>query len=76
MIYAPKLKPDPMMVISIMCIVRLLFVDNILMIHHDGVNAVNEIDRFFKTKPNSIGDPDYYLGAMSRPITLPIVVIT
>lgn len=53
----------------------LLYVDDILMIHHNGVKALKEIDHFFKTKPNSIGDPDYYLGAKLRPITLPNGVI-
>jgi hypothetical protein len=49
----------------------LLYVDNILMIHHDGKKALQEIDHFLKTKPNSIGDPEYYLGAKLRPMTLP-----
>jgi hypothetical protein len=47
----------------------LLYVDNIFMVHHDGVKALREIDHFFKTKPNSIGDPEFYLGAKLRPMT-------
>jgi hypothetical protein len=50
-------------------------VDDILMIHHDGIKALREIDHFFKTKPNSIGDPEFYLGAKLQPITLPNGVI-
>jgi hypothetical protein len=47
----------------------LLYVDDILMVHHDGVKALREIDHFFKMKPNLIGDPDFYLGAKLRPMT-------
>jgi hypothetical protein len=40
--------------------------------HHDGgEKALQENDYFFKTKPNSIGEPEYYLGAKRRPMTLP-----
>jgi hypothetical protein len=39
----------------------LLYVDDILMVHHDAMHAMNEIDRFFKTKPGSIRDPEFYL---------------
>ena len=47
----------------------LLYVDDILMIHHDGGKALREIDHFFKTRPNSIGDPEFYLGSELRPTT-------
>jgi hypothetical protein len=53
----------------------LLYVDDILMIHHDSGKALREIDHFFKTKPNLIGDPEFYLGAKLRPTTLPNGVI-
>jgi hypothetical protein len=33
--------------------------------------ALREIDHFFKTKLNSIGDPEFYLGAKLRLMTLP-----
>jgi hypothetical protein len=46
-----------------------LYVDNILMVHHNGVKALREIDHFFKTKLNSIGDPEFYLGDKFRPMT-------
>ncbi|KAI2496195.1 hypothetical protein MHU86_18334 [Fragilaria crotonensis] len=48
----------------------LLYVDDILIVHHDGVRMLNEIDHFFKTKPGSIRDPEFYLGAKLRPLTL------
>ena len=49
----------------------LLYVDDILAVHHDGVAAIREIDKYFKMKPGSIGDPDIYLGAKLRQIQLP-----
>jgi Reverse transcriptase (RNA-dependent DNA polymerase) len=41
----------------------LLYVDDILCIHHDAVSVLNEMDWYFLMKPGSIGDPDVYLGA-------------
>jgi hypothetical protein len=32
---------------------------------------IGEIDRFFKMKPGSVGDPDIYLGAKLRRMQLP-----
>lgn len=49
----------------------LLYVDDILVVHHDGVRALQEIDHFFKMKPGSIRDPEFYLGAKLRQTTLP-----
>jgi hypothetical protein len=49
----------------------LLYVDDILVVHHDGIKALKEIDHFFKTKPGSIRDPEFYLGAKLRQMTLP-----
>ncbi|KAI2495421.1 hypothetical protein MHU86_19096 [Fragilaria crotonensis] len=48
----------------------LLYVDDILVVHHDGLKALREIDYFFKTKAGSMRDPEYYLGAKLRPVTL------
>ena len=48
----------------------LLYVDNILAIHHDGESAIKEIGRFFKMKPGSVGYPDIYLGAKLQNIEL------
>ncbi len=52
----------------------LLYVDDILMIHHDGVAAIDEIDKYFKMKPdanpNGKYEPDVYLGAKFRKIQI------
>ena len=48
----------------------LLYVDDILVIHHNAQTCLNELDRFFKMKANSIGDPDFYLGAKLKPLVL------
>ena len=49
----------------------LLYVDDILVIHHNAETCLNELDRFFKMKADSIGDPDFYLGAKLKPLVLP-----
>jgi hypothetical protein len=41
----------------------LLYVDDILIAHHDSLLCLHEIDKYFKMKPGSIGDPKFYLGA-------------
>ena len=41
----------------------LLYVDDCLCIHHSAEEELNKIDKFFKMKAGSIGDPDIYLGA-------------
>ncbi len=64
----PELRPDDGYKYYAYC---LLYVDDILVVHHNGVRALNEVDHFFKTKPGSIRDPEYYLGAKLRATTLP-----
>jgi len=49
----------------------LLYVDDCLAIDHDAEGCLRKIDHFFKMKPGSIGDPDFYLGAKMRKVTLP-----
>jgi hypothetical protein len=49
----------------------LIYVDDCLAIHHDGVGVLKQLDYYFKMKPGSIGDPDIYLGAKLRKIKLP-----
>ena len=41
----------------------LCYVDDIMVIHHDAMPVLMKIDKYFKLKPSSIGDPDMYLGA-------------
>ena len=49
----------------------LLYVDDILVVHHDATVCLRQIDKYFKMKPDSIGDPDFYLGAKLRQTKLP-----
>ena len=44
----------------------LTYVDNVLIIHHDAMTTLKSIDKYFKLKPESMGDPDMYLGAKLR----------
>ena len=48
----------------------LLYVDDVLCIHHDANKELLNLDRFFKFKKGSIGDPEIYLGANVCKITL------
>ena len=41
----------------------LCYVDDVLVVHHDAMTTLMKIDKYFKLKPSSIGDPDIYLGA-------------
>ena len=41
----------------------LCYVDYVLVVHHDAMTILMKIDKYFKLKPSSIGDPDIYLGA-------------
>jgi hypothetical protein len=51
------------------------YVDDILMIHHDGVRAIEEIDKYFKMKPddnpNGKYEPEFYLGAKFKKVQIP-----
>jgi hypothetical protein len=49
----------------------LVYVDDIIIVHHDGMRSLSEIDHFFKTKDGSLRDPEFYLGAKLRQATLP-----
>ena len=46
----------------------LLYVDDILVIHHNAEQCLKKLDTFFKMKPDSIDNPDFYLGAKIRPL--------
>ena len=41
----------------------LCYVDDVMLVHHDAMKTLMKIDKYFKLKPSSIGDPDIYLGA-------------
>ena len=41
----------------------LCYVDYVLVVHHDAMTTLMNIDKYFKLKSSYIGDPDIYLGA-------------
>jgi hypothetical protein len=41
----------------------LIYVDDILCVHHDPGTSLAQIDKYFKTKPGSIMEPTFYLVA-------------
>lgn len=53
----------------------LLYVDDCLCVHHDAEGQLLELNKFFKMKPGSIGDPDIYLGAKIKKTVLPNGVV-
>lgn len=48
----------------------LLYVDDALCINHDAEKELHRLDKYFSMKPNSIGDPDIYLGGRISEQTL------
>ena len=48
----------------------LCYADDTLVIHHDSLSILKIINSYFKLKPSSIGDPDIYLGAKVKKMTL------
>ena len=49
----------------------LLYVDDLMVIHHDAMSVLRGyIDKYFKLKPGSIGDPKMYLGATLKRVRL------
>jgi hypothetical protein len=49
----------------------LLYVDDILIVHHDSVLCLHEIDNYLNMKPGFMEDPDFYLGAKVRQTKFP-----
>jgi hypothetical protein len=41
----------------------LIYVDDILCVHHDPGTSLDQIDKYLKMKPGSIMEPTFYLGA-------------
>ena len=39
----------------------LIYLDGMMVIHHDAENVLRIIYKYIKLKPSSIGDPDIYL---------------
>jgi hypothetical protein len=48
----------------------LLYVNDVLVVHHDAEDVLLRLDKYFKMKPGSIGDPDVYLGATIKQMRL------
>ena len=42
-----------------------------MVIHHDSLSTLKNIDKYFTLKHSSIGDPDIYLCAKLRIMTIP-----
>ena len=49
----------------------LCYVDDILVINHDAMTILNQINKYLPLKPSSVGDPDIYLGTKLRQTRLP-----
>ena len=48
----------------------LMYVDDILCVHHDAKSIIYQINKYFKIKPDSIGEPKFYLGAKFSKVKL------
>ena len=48
----------------------LIYVDDVMVIHHDYESILIRIDDYFKLNHISIGDPDIYLGSKLNQIRL------
>lgn len=46
------------------------YVDDLLVIHHDSMSILRKVNHYFECKPDSMGDPDMYLGGKLRLATL------
>ena len=44
----------------------LCYVDDILVVHHDAMPIMKKINKFFLLKPDSVGDPNMYIGAKMK----------
>ncbi len=48
----------------------LLYVDDVLVVHHDATDVLLRLDKFFKMKPGLIGDHDVYLDVTIKQMCL------
>jgi hypothetical protein len=53
----------------------LIYVDNILCVHHDPGTSLAHIDKYFKMKPGSIMETTFYLGAKLKKTVMPNGVV-
>jgi hypothetical protein len=49
----------------------LVYVDDILVAHHDAMSVLERLNDYLPLKPSSVGDPDIYLGARLHQTKLP-----
>ena len=50
----------------------LCYVDDILVVHHDAMSILAQINSYLPLKLSLVGDPDIYLGAKLRWTRLPM----
>ena len=48
----------------------IIYVEYVMVIHHDTYSVIWIIDKYFNLNPNLIGDPDIYLGAKLKKMIL------
>ena len=48
----------------------MLYVDDVLAIGECPTDVLTKIDKYFGLKPGSLQDPNHYLGARVRPMTM------
>jgi hypothetical protein len=60
--YKPETRPDGFKYYAYV----LCYSDDILCVHHAAMKQLRELDYYFKMKPGSLGDPDFYLGGKLR----------
>jgi hypothetical protein len=53
----------------------LIYVDNILCVHHEPGTSLAQIDKYFKMKSGSIMEPTFYLGAKLKKTVMPNGVV-
>jgi hypothetical protein len=53
------------------CAYILIYVDDILCVHHDPGTSLAQIDKYFKMKPCSTMEPTFYLGAKLKKTVMP-----
>jgi hypothetical protein len=49
----------------------MIYIDDILCMHHDPMTILNLINGYMPLKPTSVGNPDIYLGAKLRQTRMP-----
>ena len=48
----------------------LIYVDDVMVIHHDAMRVLAQLDKYLKMKPGSMGNPNMYLGATLKKMCL------